>query len=114
VIQLSPKDEADYIRYHQQVWPEVLRTIADCNIANYSIFLRNGILFAYFEYTGADYAADLRKMADCPHMQRWWTLMDPMQVPMPDAERGEKWSPLREVFYFDPATHLATQLERAD
>jgi L-rhamnose mutarotase len=114
VIRLSPKDEAAYIRYHQEVWPEVLRTIAECNIANYSIFLRKGLLFAYFEYHGADYAADLRKMAACPHTQRWWSVMDPMQTPMADAEPGERWSPMRAVFHFDPANHPELQLERAD
>jgi L-rhamnose mutarotase len=83
------------------VWPAVLRTIANCNIRNYSIFLRQGILFAYFEYHGADYSADMQKMAACPETQRWWSIMDPMQAPMADATPGEKWSVLREVFHFD-------------
>ena len=112
-IRVSPEAEAEYIRYHQQVWPEVLQTIADCNIANYSIFLRNGMLIAYFEYHGSDYAADIRKMEACPHTQRWWSITDPMQMPMPDAEPGEKWSPMREVFYFDPVTMPFLELERA-
>lgn len=101
IIQLRPEDEAEYIRYHAKVWPTVLETIAGCGIRNYSIFLRNGVLFAYFEYHGSDYAADMRKMAACPETQRWWTIMDPMQMPMDDAADGEKWSQLREVFHFD-------------
>jgi len=100
-IRLRPEDEADYIRYHAAVWPAVLRTIADCNIRNYSIFLREGILFAYFEYHGSDFAADMQKMGACPETQRWWSIMDPMQAPMADAAPGEKWSPLQEVFHFD-------------
>ena len=101
MIRLRPEAEAEYIRYHAAVWPTVLATIASCGIRNYSIFLRNGILFAYFEYHGSDYAADMRKMAACPETQRWWKIMDPMQAQMPDALPGEKWSPLREVFHFD-------------
>ena len=58
VIQLRPEHEAEYIRYHADVWPTVLKTIAECGIRNYSIFLRSGILFAYFEYYGADFDAD--------------------------------------------------------
>lgn len=100
-IQLRAEDQAEYIRFHADVWPAVLSTIADCGIRNYSIFLRNGILFAYFEYHGSDYEADMRKMATCPETQRWWTIMDPMQKRMDDALPGEKWSPLREVFHFD-------------
>lgn len=102
IIQLNPNDEAAYVRYHQQVWPAVLATIADCNIRNYSIFLRNGLLFSYFEYFGENYADDMKKMAACLDTQRWWSVMDPMQTPMPDAEHGEKWSEMLEVFHFNP------------
>ena len=106
-IRLSVEAEAEYIRFHERVWPEVLATIAACNIANYSIFLRKGVLFAYFEYHGADYEADMLRMAACPHMQRWWAITDPMQAPMADAEPGEKWSPMREVFHFDSVKQSA-------
>jgi L-rhamnose mutarotase len=102
VTQLLPEQEAAYVQYHQQVWPQVLQTIANCHIANYSIFLRNGILFAYFEYYGDDYDADQRKMAACPVTQRWWSIMDPMQLPMDDARPGGKWSQMQEVFHFEP------------
>jgi L-rhamnose mutarotase len=101
LTQLLPEYEAEYIRYHEQVWPKVLKTIAECEIKNYSIFLNNGLLFSYFEYHGSDYEADMRKMAACPETQRWWVLMNPMQVPTEDAEPGEKWKRMREVFHFD-------------
>ncbi len=109
IIRLNSKDEAAYIRYHEKVWPSVLATIAACNISNYSIFLRNGLLFSYFEYSGTELAADMKKMSACVDTQRWWSIMDPMQSTMPDALSGEKWSPMREVFHFDPVH--ATQLE---
>ena len=101
IVQLKPEHEAEYIRYHADVWPTVLATIADCEIRNYSIFLRSGILFAYFEYHGVDYAADMRKMAADPETQRWWAIIDPMQTPMPGSDLQEKWALLREVFHFD-------------
>ncbi len=101
VIALRPEAEVEYIRYHAEVWPGVLKTIAECNIRNYSIFLRSGLLFAYFEYHGRDYEDDMRRMAADPETQRWWSLMDPMQARVADAEPGEKWSPLREVFHVD-------------
>jgi L-rhamnose mutarotase len=100
VIRLRPEDEAEYIRYHEDVWPEVLRTIADCGIRNYSIFLRDGLLFAYFEYHGDDFAADMSKMAACADTQRWWSVIDPMQEPLDGVAPGERWSDLREVFHF--------------
>ena len=48
-------------------WPEVNEMIKKCNISNYSIYYRNGYLFSCFEYTGDDYEADMKKMADDPH-----------------------------------------------
>jgi L-rhamnose mutarotase len=101
IIRLRAEDEEEYIRYHAEVWPTVLATIAGCNIRNYSIFLRDGVLFAYFEYHGTDYAADMKKMAADPETQRWWKIMDPMQMPMENAAPGEKWSELKEVFHVD-------------
>ncbi|MGA7159321.1 MAG: L-rhamnose mutarotase [Acidobacteriaceae bacterium] len=102
IIQLNAEDEAAYVRYHASVWPAVLATIAECNISNYSIFLRNGLLFSYFEYHGVDYEKDMAKMAACHDTQHWWTIMDPMQRPVKDASPGEKWSEMSEVFHFDP------------
>ncbi len=101
IIRLRPKAEAEYIRYHADVWPGVLDTIAACGIRNYSIFLRAGLLFGYFEYHGNDFDADMRKMAADPETQRWWAIMDPMQEVLPDAQAGEKWSDAVEVFHFD-------------
>ena len=46
----------EYKRYHANVWPEIASKIKECNIQNYSIFHKDGMLFAYFEYTGNDFA----------------------------------------------------------
>jgi L-rhamnose mutarotase len=88
IISLRAEDEAEYVRYHAEVWPTVLQTIGDCNIRNYSIFLREHTLFAYFEYHGLDYASDMRKMAADAEMQRWWKIMDPMQMPVSARSRA--------------------------
>lgn len=101
VIRLRPEDEAEYVRYHAAVWPGVLHRIAECNIRNYTIFLRSGVLFAYFEYHGTDYAEDMRRMAADAETQRWWKIMGPMQLPVEDAEPGAHWAEMKEVFHFD-------------
>src|ERR1700744_5526114 len=92
VIRLRPEAEAEYVRHHAEVWPGVLKTIHECNMRNYSIFLRNGVLFGYFESHGTDFEADMEKMAADAETQRWWALMDPMQEHMADAQPGEKWA----------------------
>lgn len=99
VIRLKPGALDEYVRLHEAVWPEVLATISACNIRNYSIYYQNGLLFAYLEYHGDDYEADMAKMAADPATRRWWRLTDPLQEPMEGAAPGEWWSRMTEVFH---------------
>lgn len=101
VIGLKPEAEEKYKEYHATVWPGVLKTISECNIRNYSIFLHNHTLFGYFEYYGSDYAADMAKMAADKTTQEWWAIMEPMQSPLPDRKPGEWWTAMEEVFHLD-------------
>jgi L-rhamnose mutarotase len=98
-IRLRPEAEVEYKKYHHAVWPEVLRTIRNCNIRNYSIYLHNYVLFAYFEYIGEDFAADMAKMAADPKTQEWWAIMNPMQDPASDRKEGDWWTTMEEVFH---------------
>ncbi len=99
ILKLRSEHRDEYVRQHAAVWPEVLEQIKRSNIRNYSIYLRDGILFAYFEYVGGDFAADMRAMAADPATQRWWALMEPMQEKWPTASAEEWWSNMTEVFH---------------
>ncbi len=101
VIGLKPEAQAEYCRFHAAVWPEVLETIRQCNIRNYSIYLKDGMLYSYFEYHGTDFAADMAKMAADPATQRWWAIMQPMQQPVPARKEGDWWAEMKEVFHLD-------------
>lgn len=101
VIGLKPEHFDEYVKAHAAVWPGVLERIAESNIRNYSIFHRNGQLFAYFEYVGDDFEGDMQKMADDPETQLWWEQMMPLQEPLADRAEGEWWSDMREVFHTD-------------
>ena len=101
VIRLQPGVLARYKEYHAKVWPEVLDTIRRCHIRNYSIYHHEGTLFAYFEYVGTDFAADMARMAEDPKTQEWWAIMKPMQSPMPTRAPGEWWCGMEEVFHTD-------------
>jgi L-rhamnose mutarotase len=91
----------EYKKYHAAVWPGILTKITECNIRNYSIFYKDGMLFAYFEYVGENFDADMKKMADDPLTQKWWDIMKPMQNPMATRGEGEWWASLEEVFHLD-------------
>jgi L-rhamnose mutarotase len=101
VLQVKPGKLAEYKKYHANVWPEILKTIWDCNIRNYSIYHKDGYLFSYFEYIGHDFAADMAKMAADPKTQEWWDIMMPMQQPLETRQEGEWWAEMEEVFHTD-------------
>jgi L-rhamnose mutarotase len=101
VIRLRPEHEEEYLRLHRAVWPAVLEQITRSGIRNYSIFLRDGYLFAYFEYVGDDFDTDMQAMAEDPETGRWWQLTDPCQQPLPTAATGEHWAQMREVMHHD-------------
>ena len=101
IIRLRPERESEYRALHRAVWPDVLARIARSNIRNYSIFLRDGFLFSYFEYMGEDFGSDMAAIAADPVTQRWWELTDPCQERMSSAAAGEWWAPMDEVFHSD-------------
>lgn len=101
IIKLKPEAIAEYERLHASAWPEVLEMIAACNIRNYSIFRHGTWLFAYFEYMGEDFEADMQKMASDPKTQEWWTHTDPLQEPLEERAPGEWWATMKEVFHTD-------------
>jgi len=101
VIRLRPEKEAEYRRLHADAWPGVLAALKRAHIGNYSIFLRDGLLFSYLEYTGDDHAADMAAIAADPETRRWWELTDPCQQRVDTAAEGEWWAPAEEVFHLD-------------
>jgi L-rhamnose mutarotase len=101
VIRLRPEKETEYRELHEDVWPSVLATLRAANVTNYSVFLRDGLLFSYLEYTGDDYAADMARIAADPETRLWWALTDPCQQRLDTAAEGEWWAPAEEVFHAD-------------
>lgn len=101
VIGLDPARIAEYEARHRAVPVDVLATISACNIRNYSIFRQDTLLFAYFEYIGTDFAADMARMAADPATRTWWALVGPLQRPFPERPEGSWWMELPEVFHVD-------------
>ena len=106
VIGVKEEKLEEYTTLHAEVWPDVLEMITQCNIRNYSIYLRkmpdgNYYLFSYFEYTGDDFAADCAKMAADATTQKWWDVCKPCQQPLADRGEGQWWADMEEVFHCD-------------
>lgn len=103
VIGIKPDKIETYKQLHAEAWPEILKKISECNITNYSIFLKEpeNLLFGYWEYLGKDFTADADKMASDPITQQWWEVCMPCQKPLDSRKEDEWWSMMEEVFHYD-------------
>ena len=89
VIRLRPEKTAEYLGPACGCRGRAcLRPLRRAHVSNYSIFLRDGLLFSYLEYTGTNYEADMASVAADPETQRWWLLTDPCQQPVDTAAAG--------------------------
>lgn len=101
VIRLRPERRDEYLRLHEQVWPEVEQALRRANVRNYTIFLHGDLLFGYYEYVGTDHDADQARIAADPATKRWWELTDPCQESLAEPGSGQWWAPMREVWHLD-------------
>ena len=101
VIQVKAEKLDEYKRLHANPWPKIDSMLKVCNIQNYSIYYRDGLLFSYLEYTGEDFDADMEKMAADSMTKAWWALTDPCQEPVESAEEGVWWADMEEVYHLD-------------
>ncbi len=83
-MRLNPGAEAEYIRRHDAIWPELVDLLRAAGISNYSIHLdrETRFLFGYLE------RRDDHAMADLPNhpvMKRWWAHMGDIMETNPDG-----------------------------
>jgi L-rhamnose mutarotase len=97
LVNVKPEKRDEYMLLHHAVWPEVETRILASHIENYSIFIRDHLLIAYFEYTGDDYAADQSAIAADSVTQEWWKLTDPCQESV--AAGSTTWVDAQEVWH---------------
>ncbi|KAF7294668.1 Gtp-binding protein ypt3 [Mycena indigotica] len=105
LVKLKPSAEAEYRKIHAEVWPSVLAALERAHVEDYSIhyYAPLQLLIANFKYTGSDYEADMRKVAEDPETQRWWQITDIMQETLVEGASGSGkevpwWADTEEVF----------------
>lgn len=100
-VHLRPEVTEEYKKLHVKIWKEIEDAIRESGIRNYSIYLKDGVMFAYFEYIGPDdeFDARMEKLANAPRMQEWWGITKAMQIPLDTRAPGEWWADMEEVFH---------------
>ena len=79
----------EYVRRHQEIWPELVEVLRQAGIVNYTIWNCGSELFGYYECEkGADYAAAVQ--AGSPVVDRWNEYMKDVMVMEMDPETGSQ------------------------
>lgn len=100
---LDLKDDAaliaEYEQYHQQIWPEIRKSILDSGILHMEIYRVENRLFMIMETTD-DFSFEKKAAMDARNekVQEWENLMWHFQQPLPFAKPGEKWMPMNRIF----------------
>ena len=95
----DPELIAEYERHHQEVWPEITRSIRDAGIVDLEIHRVGPRLFMVMEVTD-DFSFEAKAVADAadPKVQEGEALMWSFQEPLPMAGPGEKWLLMERIF----------------
>ena len=88
----------EYIKRHDEIWPEMLELLKKAGICNYSIWNVGNELFGYYECEkGVEYAAKVQ--AESEVVDRWNEYMKDILIMEMDPETGAQ-PKLRQVFKF--------------
>ncbi len=105
-LALDLKDDTElisiYKEYHENVWPEIIKSIKDSGIEKLDIFHVANRLFMIMEVnTTFSFEAKQRLDENNAKVQEWETLMWKYQKALPTAKPGEKWLLMERIFELD-------------
>ncbi len=89
----------EYKVYHEQVWPEITKSIKDAGIAVLDIYNLGNRLFMIIE-AGDDFSFEKKAAMDAGNeiVQEWESLMWKFQQALPWAKPGQKWMLMEKIF----------------
>ena len=88
----------EYIKRHNEIWPEMLEVLSEAGIVNYTIWNVGNELFGYYECEkGIDFAAKVQ--SESPVVDRWNEYMKDVMVMELDPVTGAQ-PQLKQAFRF--------------
>ncbi len=90
---------AEYEKYHEQIWPEIYRSIVDSGITGMQIYRTGNRLFMIME-TEDHFSFEEKARMDAGNdkVAQWEALMWKYQQALPGALPGEKWALMKPIF----------------
>ncbi|MBQ8815791.1 MAG: L-rhamnose mutarotase [Lachnospiraceae bacterium] len=96
---IKPGCKEEYIKRHDEIWPEMVELLKSAGICNYTIFANGNELFGYYECEkGIAFAESTQ--AGSPIVDRWNEYMDDILELEMDPETGAQ-PKLEQVFRLD-------------
>ena len=97
-MHLNKGQKEQYIKRHNEIWPELKMLLKEAGISEYSIFLdeETNTLFAFQKVQGDEGSQDLGKTEI---VKKWWDFMSDIMKVNPD--NSPVTVPLEEVFYME-------------
>lgn len=93
---IKPGQLAEYIRRHDQIWPEMTAVLNEAGIHNYTIWNNGDQVIGYYECEDIDYAAKVQRESEV--VDRWNEYMKDVMEMEFDPKTGTSVQ-LRQVFY---------------
>ncbi len=95
----DPQLIEEYEEHHQNVWPEIIKSITDSGIISMEIYSVENRLFMMVE-ANDDFSFELKNQADSKNekIHEWEELMWKYQLAIPNSEPGEKWRLMERIF----------------
>jgi L-rhamnose mutarotase len=102
-LTLDLKDDpgliAEYERFHENVWPEIVESIQSSGIQDMEIYRLGTRMFMIMEVSH-EFSFDAKSRADQANAKvvEWEALMWKFQQALPGAQPDEKWLAMKRIF----------------
>jgi len=95
-MHLNPGQKEEYIKRHDEIWPELNQLLKEAGVSEYSIFLdeETNTLFAFQKVSGEGGSQEL---GETEIVKKWWAFMADIMETNPDNSPVSVQ--LEEVFY---------------
>ncbi len=95
----DPELIREYVKAHQEVWPEIKSGIREVGISDMEIYIHGNTLFMIVETADDfDWIRDNQRLATLPCQAEWEAYVARFQQADPDAASNEKWTLMDRIF----------------